>query len=166
MSTVTLPADTSELSSRWAAAQTGGANMLWRFCQSLKLFSASNPEAKQVDIGVECAKAAGRTAPYSKSWVSRAIKCANTFAEAPVTPEDATSFMDIFHGREVKALKTKTTSTGTSKDAIASAISYAKLAVKRGMSVHETLTAIADALDAMEVSSEQGEHDVAGKLAA
>jgi len=139
--------NTTELGAQWAAVQTGGACFLWAFSQSLVGFVEANPKLKLAEIGVELAKAAKRSTPYSKPWVSRAIKAGRTITEEPTTEEQATAFCDLFYGN-VKRTGAKTAKKPTSSDdALKAAIAFAKRAVKLGMDAADVQSEIADALD-------------------
>lgn len=140
----------AQLGAQWAASQSGTACLVWRFAQSLLGFATANTELKLADIGVELARAAKRAEPYSKTWVSRAIKAAKTFTSEPETEEDASRFLDSFYGNETRRerqAKTKTSkTTPTAEDALRTAVTYAKRAVALGMNAELVTDAIAEAV--------------------
>ena len=150
MSEVTPADNLSQLGAQWSAAQVGTSTLVWRFAQSLLGFATANQSMKLAEIGAELGRAAKRAAPYSKTWVSRAIKAAKTFTTEPQSEEDASRFLDAFYGnetrteRKAKARAAKT--TPTAEDALKTAVFYARRAVKLGMNAELVTDTIADEL--------------------
>jgi hypothetical protein len=132
------------LGAQWAAAQGAGAALLWDWAQSVLRFTVGDPKAKLADIGAACAAACKREKPYSKGWVSRALKAARAFSAKPASPEDAARFMDLFHGVDSKARKAK--KTMSVDDALKAAAAFARKAVTLGADPDDVVSAITDAL--------------------
>jgi hypothetical protein len=139
-------ASVQELGARWSAAQGGSAVLLWRFAHSVLAFQSANPKVKLADIGASCANACKREKPYSKGWVSRAVKAARAIGHEPRTPEEATKFCDLFHGNN-PARKSKSKANPSAEEALKAAIAFAKRAVKLGLDSDTVLETLAEELD-------------------
>jgi hypothetical protein len=146
MASVIVANNVGELGAQWAAAQMGNAVYVWRFSQSLLSFAGANPSLKLADIGEELAKAAQRPTPYSKTWVSRALKAARTVQDEPQTESAATAFCDLFYGNVARTATTKAKTSPSAEDALKAAINFAKRAVKLGMKADEVAGAVSDAV--------------------
>lgn len=99
----TLPVTLHAVGACWQTARSGSACHLWRFARGLLGFATANPETKSKELGAACASAVGRTAPYSPSWVSRALKAARATETEPVDPGAARVFLGLFHGNGRRA---------------------------------------------------------------
>jgi hypothetical protein len=143
----------TDIARKWEAAQRGSADLLWQFSRALLGFVTANPKVKYAEIGEQCAIEAKRATPYSKSWVSKALKAARATPTAPATPAEATAFYDLFNGNKARKGK-KTKASPTAEEMIKAGLAFLKRAAAEGAEVedieervHEALTDEADEQD-------------------
>lgn len=149
----TNPKSLADLAKLWAAAQSGSAIFLWKFSAGLLTFAGENPKLSMADIGTGIDR--------SRTFVSRALKAARQFPNAPTVEKDQRAFVDLFWGNQAqtaaRAAGTTTTATPKSADeALRGAIRLAKLAVRRGLASADVVEKITHAIETGVISSGTG----------
>lgn len=137
--TVSAPTNHAELGKLWVAAQSGSAIFLWRFASGLLGYVSANAK----ETIQQTADGMGK----SRTFVSRALKAARAFPNAPTATDDQTRFVDMFYGNEGKtaAQKNKTTANpaDTGKGFIRAGV---RSCLKGGMSAEEISAYVAECL--------------------
>lgn len=143
--TTTL-ANVDELGAAWGAVNMGSAVYVWRFSQALVGFVNENPKLKLAEIGAALGTGAKRSEPYSKAWVSRAIKAGRTVTTEPVTEDAATAFLDLFYGNVKRRAAAGKKTNPTAEEMLKAACNFARKAVRLGLEADEVASAVSDAV--------------------
>lgn len=101
-----LNAACTEIATMHGALIESDGSMRWRFCQRLLVLRNEAGTGKETaekfenGIGAACAKAVGRTVPYSRTWVRQHLSAARKFVDEPKTPEAAVIFLATIGGHK------------------------------------------------------------------
>jgi len=147
----TIPAKESDsaldiLASNWASVVDAAGANIWGFGQALAAFMAANPNVTQTVIGTALAKQVNRSKPYSKSFISRAVKASKTFPNKPETAAESEAFLEAFYGNVPGKNKEANKRGLTKAQALANVAMFAKKAVELGASPSDAIETVRSAV--------------------